>query len=112
MQAVRADYAEMGARRGVTIEEEMVNVDAPAQASEHIVDLLSEICSGSGLAAKKMVSRAYHDSLFMARIAPMAMIFIPSRGGVSHRPEEYSSGVEIGVGTRVLAHALAKLAAE
>jgi ureidoglycolate amidohydrolase len=38
-----------------------------------------------------MVSRAYHDSLFMARIAPIAMIFIPCRNGVSHRPDEYAA---------------------
>ena len=37
-----------------------------------------------------MVSRAYHDSLFMAGIAPTGMIFIPCKGGISHRPEEYS----------------------
>ena len=39
----------------------------------------------------EMISRAYHDSLFMARIAPSAMLFIPCRGGVSHRPDEYAS---------------------
>ena len=38
-----------------------------------------------------MISRAYHDSLFMARIAPTGMIFIPCREGISHRPDEYSS---------------------
>jgi len=57
-----------------------------------------------------MVSRAYHDSLFMARVAPMAMIFIPCRGGVSHRPDEYASPEDIENGTRVLAATLAKLA--
>ena len=38
-----------------------------------------------------MISRAYHDSLFMARIAPTGMIFIPCKAGISHRPDEYSS---------------------
>ena len=59
-----------------------------------------------------MVSRAYHDSLFMARIAPIAMIFIPCRNGVSHRPDEYAAPADIALGTRVLAAALAKLASE
>ena len=59
-----------------------------------------------------MVSRAYHDSLFMARIAPIAMIFIPCRGGVSHRPDEYAAPADIALGTRVLASALGKLASE
>jgi ureidoglycolate amidohydrolase len=58
------------------------------------------------------VSRAYHDSLFMARIAPIAMIFIPCRNGVSHRPDEYAAPTDIALGTRILAQVLAKLASE
>jgi N-carbamoyl-L-amino-acid hydrolase len=57
-----------------------------------------------------MISRAYHDSLFMAQICPTTMIFIPSRGGVSHRPDEYSSPEQIKNGVAVLALTLAELA--
>jgi len=57
-----------------------------------------------------MVSRAYHDSLFMARVAPTGMIFIPCRDGVSHRPDEYASPEAIEAGVEVLAGALAELA--
>ena len=56
-----------------------------------------------------MISRAYHDSLFMAAICPTTMIFIPCRGGVSHRPDEYSSPEQIAMGVRVLAQTLANL---
>jgi ureidoglycolate amidohydrolase len=112
MQAVRRDYAEIADRRRVTIEEELVNADAPAQSSPHIVETLDAVCAELGILPKKMVSRAYHDSLFMARVAPIAMIFIPCRGGVSHRPDEFSSPEDIARGTLVLAHALARLAAE
>jgi N-carbamoyl-L-amino-acid hydrolase len=58
-----------------------------------------------------MVSRAYHDSLFMSGIAPAAMLFIPCRNGVSHRPDEYASPESIGRGAAVLAGALARLSA-
>jgi N-carbamoyl-L-amino-acid hydrolase len=58
-----------------------------------------------------MVSRAYHDSLFMARICPTAMIFIPCRGGVSHRPDEYAAPEHIAHGIAVLARSLAALSA-
>ncbi len=61
----------------------------------------------AGKTYKKMVSRAYHDSLFMARIAPIAMLFIPCRGGVSHRPDEYASPEWIGSGVHVLSRTLA-----
>jgi N-carbamoyl-L-amino-acid hydrolase len=57
-----------------------------------------------------MVSRAYHDALFMARVAPTGMIFIPCRGGLSHRPDEYASPEAIGLGAAVLARTLARLA--
>ena len=112
MQAVRRDCAEIAARRGITLSEELVNADDPAPASPHIVAALEQIADGLQIPARMMVSRAYHDSLFMARIAPMAMIFIPSRDGISHRPAEYSSPQDVSRGTLVLAHALAKLAAE
>jgi N-carbamoyl-L-amino-acid hydrolase len=112
MQAVRRDCDVLRRRRKVTITEEPVNADAPAQSSPDIIQLLEHICSEQKIAYKKMVSRAYHDSLFMARIAPIAMIFIPCRNGVSHRPDEYASPADIALGTRVLAQALAKLASE
>jgi len=112
MQAFRADIAEIEQRRGVSITEELINADQPAQSSAHIVDTLEAVCKAEGASYKKMVSRAYHDSNFMARVAPIAMIFIPCRAGVSHRPDEYSTPESIALGTRVLALTLARLAAE
>jgi N-carbamoyl-L-amino-acid hydrolase len=112
MRAVRHDCAEIAARRGVAITEELVNADEPAQSAAHIVKVLEKVCGELGVAAKKMVSRAYHDSLFMARVAPIAMVFIPCRGGVSHRPDEYAATGDIALGAHVLALALARLASE
>jgi ureidoglycolate amidohydrolase len=60
-----------------------------------------------GLSHKQMVSRAYHDSLFMAQIAPAGMIF---RNGWSHRPDEFSSAADIENGVKTLALTLAELA--
>jgi len=54
-----------------------------------------------------MISRAYHDALFMSQIAPTAMIFIPCRDGVSHRADEYAAPNAIANGAGVLAHTLA-----
>jgi ureidoglycolate amidohydrolase len=48
----------------------------------------------------------------MARVAPVAMIFIPCRAGVSHRPDEYATPESIALGTRILALTLARLASE
>jgi ureidoglycolate amidohydrolase len=112
MQSVRSDIDALRQRRGVRISESLVNADEPATCSPHIVSVIDEVARGLGIAPKHMVSRAYHDSLFMARIAPIAMIFIPCRGGVSHRPDEYAAPADIALGTRVLASALGKLALE
>ena len=112
MTDFRADIAEIQTRRGVTISEEPINADQPAQSSAHIVDTIEAVCKSEGASYKKMVSRAYHDSNFMARVAPIAMIFIPCRAGVSHRPDEYSTPESVALGTRILALALARLASE
>jgi N-carbamoyl-L-amino-acid hydrolase len=112
MLAVRRDIEELARRREVKVTETLVNADAPATCSPHMVQVIDEICKEQGIAPKHMVSRAYHDSLFMAEIAPIAMIFIPCRGGVSHRPDEYAAPEDIANGTRVLAATLARLAME
>ena len=112
MQGVRRDVEAIGKRREVRIAETLVNADQPAISSPHIVEVLDEVCRGYGIAPKHMVARAYHDSSFIAGIAPIAMIFIPCRGGVSHRPDEYAAPGDIALGARVLAATLATLAAE
>jgi N-carbamoyl-L-amino-acid hydrolase len=99
----------VAAKRNVQVKITPINADAPAACSPHIVEAMVQAADESGLGYKKMVSRAYHDSLFMARIAPVGMVFIPCRGGVSHRPDEYSAPQEIEDGAKVLACTLAKL---
>ena len=97
-------------RRGVAIQSEVLNSDPPATCDSNVVAALAESCERRGLRYERMISRAYHDSLFMSRIAPSAMLFIPCRGGVSHRPDEYASPEAIAQGTLVLAETLARLA--
>jgi len=97
-------------RRALRHELRIVNADAPGTCDPGIVETIGKSCAYLKLTYKRMVSRAYHDSLFMSRIAPTGMIFIPCRAGVSHRPDEYASPDAIADGTRVLAETLAKLA--
>ena len=112
MAALHADIEELELRRGVKVTEELINADQPALSGENIVATLENVCKTVGASYKKMVSRAYHDSTFMARVVPIAMLFIPCRNGVSHRPDEYSTPEAIAQGTRVLALAMAQLANE
>jgi ureidoglycolate amidohydrolase len=110
MRCIATARQTIGATRQVAISEELVNADAPALCSPAIVEALSQSCRSHQLRNIHMVSRAYHDSLFMSRIAPVAMLFIPCRNGYSHRPDEYASPEDIARGVLVLADALATLA--
>ena len=109
---IESKCREVAGRRGVSVKVEMINSDPPARSSPEILAALTAACETEGVTFRRMVSRAYHDSLFMARIAPIAMLFIPCRNGVSHRPDEYSSPEEISRGVRVLARTLASLAGD
>ncbi|KAL8171387.1 hypothetical protein V2J09_023191 [Rumex salicifolius] len=96
--------------RNVTLSSfEIVNQDPPAPADDNIIRAAEAASKELNLSHKLMISRAYHDSLFMARISPMGMIFIPCHKGISHKPEEYSSMEDIANGVKVLALTLAKL---
>jgi ureidoglycolate amidohydrolase len=110
MRCIATASQAIGAKRQVAISEELVNADAPALCSPAIVEALSQSCRSHQLRSIHMVSRAYHDSLFMSRIAPVAMLFIPCRNGYSHRPDEYASPDDIERGVLVLAETLATLA--
>jgi ureidoglycolate amidohydrolase len=109
LREIEQASAQVAARRKLQVRVTPINADAPATCSPRVISALVEAAEENGLPYKKMVSRAYHDSLFMARIAPVGMVFIPCRGGVSHRPDEYSAPQEIETGARVLASTLAKL---
>ena len=104
------EIAEICTRRNIQYTIEMVNCDPPAICDEKIVDIVQSVVNELNYTSKKMVSYAYHDSLFMAQLFPTTMIFIPTKGGVSHRPDEYSSPEEIEKGVMVLALTLKKIA--
>ncbi|XP_002981561.2 probable ureidoglycolate hydrolase [Selaginella moellendorffii] len=110
VERVRATAHEIAARRGVVLQNfTVVNQDPPAQSTDFVIEAVKEASEELGLGHKMMISRAYHDSLFMARIAPTAMIFIPCYRGYSHRPDEHATLEDMANGVRVLALALSKL---
>ena len=109
MQQVETAAQSIATARQVSIRSELLNADAPATCASEVTEALADSCKTHGLNFLPMVSRAYHDSLFMARIAPTGMLFIPSQNGYSHRPDEYSSPEDIARGVLVLAETLATL---
>ena len=111
MQTLEIAARAISSKRQVSIQTELLNADAPGDCAPIVIDALSQSARKHGLTFLPLVSRAYHDSLFIGRIAPVAMLFIPCRNGYSHRPDEYASPDDIARGTLVLAETLAALAA-
>jgi ureidoglycolate amidohydrolase len=95
--------------RQVLLQTELLNADSPADCAPTVIAALAGACRTHQLDFLSMVSRAYHDSLFMSRIALTGMLFIPCRHGHSHRPDEYASPEDVARGTLVLAEALRAL---
>jgi len=81
----------------------------PALADEGIRKIIGDQAKAMGFSTLSLPSGAGHDAQEMARIAPMGMIFIPSKNGISHAPSEYSSPENIANGANVLLHTIIQL---
>ncbi|WP_082525174.1 MULTISPECIES: Zn-dependent hydrolase [unclassified Mesorhizobium] len=80
--------------------------DMPGAAfSPDMVKIVEAAVSSLRLPHKQMISGAFHDALFLARVAPAAMIFVPCRDGLSHNEAEYVEPAYAVTGARVLLHA-------
>jgi ureidoglycolate amidohydrolase len=110
LKQIETAAKEICQRREVALQMDRLNVDPPAICDSALVETVAGVCRQLGVSHKKMISRAYHDTLFMAKLCPSTMIFIPCRDGISHRPDEFSSPEKIEKGVRVLAQTLAQAA--
>ncbi|VVE04492.1 allantoate amidohydrolase [Pandoraea horticolens] len=73
-----------------------------------LADVIEASAKRRGLSYKRMTSGAGHDAQMIARIAPAAMIFVPSRGGISHNPREHTDDDQLVRGTEVLLDVIAQ----
>jgi len=105
-QKIRAAAAEIAQTSRVTFDFKEINVNIPAPTDERIRNLIGESAKELGLTTKVMPSGAGHDAQDMARLGPVGMIFIPSIGGISHSPREFSRPKDIENGANVLLGAL------
>jgi N-carbamoyl-L-amino-acid hydrolase len=76
--------------------------EEPAQADPALQAAIREAAKSLGLATMDLPSEAGQDSQQIAKIAPMAMIFVPSRDGISHSPKEFTSWSDVANGAEVL----------
>jgi N-carbamoyl-L-amino-acid hydrolase len=100
---IRARTDEIAEETGTTFTFTLLDVSSvPAMTDERIRQIIVGAADELGLAWKSMPSGAGHDAQDMARIAPTGMIFVPSRGGISHSPEEFTSRQDMANGANVL----------
>ena len=97
---------DIGAATGTTFNFKSLVDSEPAMADARVMDWVEASAASLGLTRQRMPSGAGHDAQEMARIAPMGMIFVPSVGGVSHSPKEYSKPEDITRGADVLLNAV------
>jgi hydantoinase/carbamoylase family amidase len=83
----------------------------PTPLDPELQDVLTEAAAAEGASARRMPSGAGHDAMVLAKHVPSAMLFVPSRAGVSHSPDEYTAPEHCELGARVLTRAVASLVA-
>jgi beta-ureidopropionase / N-carbamoyl-L-amino-acid hydrolase len=100
--AIRERAAQIGRETGTEITIKQAVHDPPALAAAEIQRQIEAAAASLGLRTMHLPSGAGHDAQFLARIAPMGMIFVPSVGGISHAPKEFSRWSDCANGANVL----------
>ncbi|HJZ79371.1 MAG TPA: M20 family metallo-hydrolase [Pyrinomonadaceae bacterium] len=108
-QKIRAEADKIAQASKVTFDFKEINVNIPAPTDPRLRTIIDQSAKELGLSTKVMPSGAGHDAQDMARLGPVGMIFIPSIGGISHSPKEFSRPKDIENGANVLLGAVMKV---
>src|SRR5262249_12069739 len=106
---IAAKAGTIGEATGTKFSFNEVNSIVPALTDPRLRELIDTTAKGLGLTTKQMPSGAGHDAQEMARLGPVGMIFIPSVGGISHSPREFSRPEDVVNGANVLLECVLKL---
>ena len=96
----------IGGQNGTQFAFSLVHVSEAAPSNPRMRAIISDAAKSLGLSSRVMPSGAGHDAQAMAQLAPMGMIFVPSIGGISHSPKEFSRPADITNGANVLLKAV------
>ncbi|MGL4964796.1 MAG: Zn-dependent hydrolase [Inquilinus sp.] len=109
-ESALADYLEtLAAAEGVEVATERLARFSPVRFDPALVRLVAEAAERRGHGWRRITSGAGHDAQMIARIAPSAMIFVPSRGGISHNPAEFTAPDQLAAGADVLLAVVSRL---
>lgn len=109
LEMLHQEITDICANRDIQIDWNLLSKDDPVQTDAEIVQAIESHCRGLGLSYHPMPSGAYHDSMIMAAITPIGMIFVPSRDGISHDHREWTDFEAITRGISVLTETLIQL---
>jgi beta-ureidopropionase / N-carbamoyl-L-amino-acid hydrolase len=96
------EFAAIAAATGTQITMRETLHILPTLAAPHIKDAIRQVCENEGLSYLHLPSRAGHDAQEMGRFTDMGMIFVPSRDGLSHSQDEYTSPEQCAQGANIL----------
>jgi N-carbamoyl-L-amino-acid hydrolase len=100
--------AEIADERQTPISMELLTDAHPVQADPRLIEITTQACLETAPGALALPSGAGHDATQIATIAPIGMVFVPSRGGKSHSPNEWTDLKDIALGVQAMARALLK----
>ena len=106
---IQQRFAQTDKEEGVETRCAVINDIAPALSDPSVQSVIREAARSAGLSTADMPSGAVHDAGEISRLTPMGMIFVPSRDGISHAPQEFSTWDDIANGTEVLYRSILKL---
>jgi beta-ureidopropionase / N-carbamoyl-L-amino-acid hydrolase len=105
-RAVADEFDGIGARRQLGTTLTWISREPPVTVTDWVADSIDQAATSLGNRVLRIPSGAGHDASHMARLGPMGMVFVPSRAGRSHCPEEWTDLEDIGRGIAVLVQAL------
>jgi allantoate deiminase len=108
---VRETLERVAAEEQLELEVTETHRKQPTPLDPELQELLTRAAAAEGAIARSMPSGAGHDAMVLAKHVPAAMLFVPSRAGISHSPDEYTSPEQCELGARVLARAVRALVA-
>lgn len=112
MEAIKNEFSQIGEKMGCPVRIEMIWDISHTEFDSHLVKRVGKVASRLGYSSHPMVSGAGHDAAYVCRVAPTAMIFVPSIGGRSHVEVENTRWEDCEAGANVLLHCLLQSANE
>ena len=108
--AIRKALAAVARRRRLNFSYDADSWIQPVDCDPALVEMVDAAAAASGVRYRRMESGAAHDAQIIAKVSPVAMIFVPSKDGKSHSPAEWTAWDDIEAGAKVMLGAIERYA--